>query len=105
MNIIKLSNDKQVIVCDNPKKEVKTAIYQEFAGLQTPEETLIYECLQSYGEETENGWKLRDKDTNAKRKQELRDMEILINGYQSGDRHCPCQYILRMEQMIRLKKE
>jgi hypothetical protein len=59
--------------------EVATAIYGEFPGTMTPKNTLIYECLQSYGVEHQGSWTLQEQDIPGKRRSELVQMGHLIS--------------------------
>jgi hypothetical protein len=51
-----------------------------FSGLFIPEFSLINECLESYGEISESGWKFRAEDTPASRREEIISMSDLANG-------------------------
>jgi len=50
-----------------------------FSGLFIPEISLINECLESYGENTESGWQFRAEDTPALRREEIKSMSELVN--------------------------
>ena len=69
--------EKQVVrfLIDHPgslQSEVEAGIYPHFAGLQTPEPTLIKACLQSYGEMTNDRWQLRKEDHPRARRSDLK---------------------------------
>lgn len=60
-------------------EEIKSGICSQFPGLLYPETKLIYECLESYGEEVESGWRLREQDDPQKRRAELAMMLYAIS--------------------------
>jgi len=64
--------------------DVESTLFQrsgsKFAGLLVPDTTLIYECLESYGELIESGWHFRNQDLPSKRREEITSMVELISG-------------------------
>lgn len=61
--------------------ELDQALCLPFPGLLTPDPQLIQICLESYGEEGQNGentWSLRPQDTPASRRTDLNEMRELI---------------------------
>ncbi|MDW7991446.1 MAG: hypothetical protein RMK65_04750 [Anaerolineae bacterium] len=57
------------------------ALYGEFGGPLTPDPSLVYLCLQSYGETDGRTWRLREEDVPDRRREEIealrRDLEAL----------------------------
>jgi hypothetical protein len=52
----------------------------DFGGFLIPETALVGECLESYGEKLESGWRIRDQDAPVKRREEIASMAALISG-------------------------
>ncbi len=52
-------------------QEIIAGTQSQFPGEMTPEFALIYECLESYGENLEIGWTLREQDEPSKRREEI----------------------------------
>lgn len=59
--------------------EIEFGIQSQFPGVLTPKSSLIYECLESYGENLEAGWNLREQDTPVKRRDEFSRMVNTIS--------------------------
>jgi hypothetical protein len=60
--------------------ELERGIWAQFPGLLYPEAKLLSECLQSYGENAQGGWHLREQDDPTKRRAELDMMVYAISG-------------------------
>ena len=58
--------------------ELERGVYPEFPGLLTPSKALVGAVLESYGAEESGHWRLRDEDSAAQRRAELRTMTGLI---------------------------
>jgi hypothetical protein len=54
--------------------EIETSTRTAFPNLRTPSRKLIIECLNSYGDEFETGWRLKETDSPQKRKTDLSQM-------------------------------
>jgi hypothetical protein len=52
---------------------------RKFAGQLIPDPKLMGECLESYGEKSESGWKLKDQDMPSRRREEMTSMVISMS--------------------------
>lgn len=64
-----------------PASEVLASVYRALNGPLTPDPSLVFLCLRSYGLEENGHWRLREEDHPARREEELealrRDLETL----------------------------
>ena len=60
--------------------QIETDCQSQFSGVLLPDETLICECLKSYGENFEGSWHLKDQDTPAIRREDIALMGKTVSG-------------------------
>ncbi|MFZ5881784.1 MAG: hypothetical protein ACOY0R_20650 [Chloroflexota bacterium] len=58
--------------------EIEHELYEKFPGLLTPSKAMLYQVLHSYAERKRSLWSLRSEDHPAARREELKQMEGLI---------------------------
>ncbi len=56
--------------------EIEAGTQSQFSGVLIPESDIICECLESYGENLEVGWNLREQDAPSKRRD---DISLMVN--------------------------
>ncbi len=63
---------------DCSAEAVDTALCAAFPGPLTPETALVHVCLESYAEQSSQGWRVRPQDQPGARRQELGEMATLV---------------------------
>jgi predicted RNA-binding Zn-ribbon protein involved in translation (DUF1610 family) len=58
--------------------EIENEIYQHFTGLLTPSKGIFYAVLNSYAEKKGANWRLRPEDLAARRQEDVRSMDSLV---------------------------
>ena len=58
--------------------DIERDLYPQFPGLLTPPKSLVAAVLESYCQQENNGWRLRDEDSPSARIADLKEMEALI---------------------------